>query len=140
MICEICKRKTFPNWGNAYHVLCEECSADTEVAKAKHGKNQHSRPKNFNQRAKVDSQTNHSFPRPKVSSVETLDTKYARVLGLSGKMTYGEIKHRWRELAAQYHPDKVSHLGPRLREVAETEMKLINEAYQYFETKHSSKQ
>lgn len=33
---------------------------------------------------------------------------------------------------AQYHPDKVSHLTPALREVAEKKTMESNEAYEYF--------
>lgn len=60
---------------------------------------------------------------------------YASKLGLHGQMTFSDIKQCYRELASQYHPDKVSHLGPLLREVAATEMKELNEAYEYFKKK-----
>ena len=64
------------------------------------------------------------------------DLRFAQVLGLSGKVTREDVKKRWRELTVQYHPDKVSHLGPKLQEVAEREMKAINEAYGYFRRKY----
>ena len=57
---------------------------------------------------------------------------YGRILGLRGKVTAVDVRNRFRELAAQYHPDKVSHLGPKLKEVAEREMQAINEAFEYF--------
>ena len=57
---------------------------------------------------------------------------YARVLGLEKHTTIDDIKKRYRELVSQYHPDKVSHLGTKLKRVAEEEMKRINEAYHYF--------
>ena len=60
-----------------------------------------------------------------------LEAKYKKVLGLTGKITAEDIKCRWRELSRQYHPDYVQHLGPKLRAVAEQEMKSINEAHQY---------
>jgi uncharacterized membrane protein YhaH (DUF805 family)/DnaJ-domain-containing protein 1 len=56
---------------------------------------------------------------------------YANFLGLSGQVTKSEIRKKYLALVAQYHPDKVSHLGDRLREVAEEEMKKINEAYDF---------
>lgn len=56
---------------------------------------------------------------------------YAKVLGLSGKVTKDEVRKRYKELVMQYHPDKVSHLGERLKEVAHEEIKKINEAYEY---------
>jgi hypothetical protein len=57
---------------------------------------------------------------------------YGNVLGLKGQVRPPDVKRRYRELVAQYHPDKVNHLGPKLREVAEREMKVINEAYDFF--------
>lgn len=59
--------------------------------------------------------------------------RYAEILGISGTFTLGELRQRYRELAQQYHPDKVQHLGPKLRTTAEQEMKKINEAYHYLE-------
>jgi DnaJ like chaperone protein len=62
---------------------------------------------------------------------------YASVLGLPYNYTVEEIRSRYLKLAAQYHPDKVNHLGPKLRSVAEEEMKQINEAYLYFRHKYN---
>jgi len=57
---------------------------------------------------------------------------YANVLGLKGKVTKKDIRKQYLQLVKEYHPDKVSHLGDKLRTVAEEEMKKINEAYDYF--------
>lgn len=64
------------------------------------------------------------------------DIHYKSVLGLGDAATLDDIRKRYRELAGQYHPDKVSHLGRKLKEVAEQEMRLINEAYDYFKRKY----
>jgi len=40
-----------------------------------------------------------------------------------------EIKAAYRRLAAQYHPDKVQHLGREIRELAESRFKEIQQAY-----------
>ena len=61
---------------------------------------------------------------------------YARILGLHGPTTPDEIRKKYRELVAQYHPDKVANLGPKLKTVAEEEMKKINEAYGYFKKQY----
>lgn len=76
----------------------------------------------------------NSTPPPKIET--NLDIRFANVLGLSGRMTRDEVKRKWKQLTIQYHPDKVAHLGPKLRDVAEVEMKAINEAYDYFRTKY----
>ena len=60
------------------------------------------------------------------------ESYYAEILGLKGKFKPEELKTSYRNLAMQYHPDKVSHLGPKLKQVADEEMKKINEAYSYF--------
>ena len=62
---------------------------------------------------------------------------YARILGLSGKVTTEEVKKRYRDLAAKYHPDRVNHLGKKLQETAEREMKSINEAYDFFRKRYN---
>jgi len=52
------------------------------------------------------------------------------VLGVSSHATLEEIKHAYRMLAGQYHPDKVSHLGEEFRQLAEKRFKEIQVAYQ----------
>ena len=64
------------------------------------------------------------------------DKYYGQVLGLKGRITKSDIKRIYRELASQYHPDKVAHLGPKLQEVAAQEMLRINQAYSYFREKY----
>ena len=70
------------------------------------------------------------------TSAASLEEKYKKILGLSGNITPEDIKRRWRELSRQYHPDQVHHLGPKLRAVAEREMKDINAAYEYLRKKY----
>jgi DnaJ-domain-containing protein 1 len=70
------------------------------------------------------------------SSKDSELVKCGKILGLAGKMTPRDINKKYRELMTQYHPDKVSKLGPKLREVAEAESKKINEAYDYFRKKY----
>ena len=80
--------------------------------------------------------TRHS-PAPELEMSDTaLEERSKKILGLSGRITPEDIKRRWRELSRQYHPDQVQHLGPKLRAVAEKEMKDINGAYQYLRKKY----
>lgn len=52
------------------------------------------------------------------------------ILGVRRGAPIDEVKKAYRELAAKYHPDKVSHLGEEFRALAEKRFKEINEAYQ----------
>lgn len=52
------------------------------------------------------------------------------VLGVDRNASAAEIRQAYRRLAAQYHPDKVAHLGPELQELAERRFKEIQKAYQ----------
>jgi uncharacterized membrane protein YkvA (DUF1232 family) len=51
------------------------------------------------------------------------------VLGLNQDATAEEVKRAYRNLAGQYHPDKVSHLGEEFRALAERKFKEIQRAY-----------
>lgn len=57
---------------------------------------------------------------------------FASILGLNENFTSMDIKKRYIDLVKQYHPDKVAHLGPKLKKIAEQEMIKINEAYEFF--------
>lgn len=74
---------------------------------------------------------------PKKATQSEKDAHYGRVLALEGKVTIRDIKARYRALAAQYHPDKVEHLGEKLRMLAELETRRINEAYAYFRQRYN---
>ncbi len=53
------------------------------------------------------------------------------VLGIDRDAPEADIKKAYRQLASQYHPDKVSHLGPEFRELAEQRFKEIQQAYEH---------
>jgi hypothetical protein len=52
------------------------------------------------------------------------------VLGVRPGATPAQVRQAYRELALQYHPDRVAYLAPEFREVAENKMRVINAAYQ----------
>ncbi len=57
---------------------------------------------------------------------------YYEVLGLDPGASMEVIKKAYRKLSMKYHPDKVRHLGDEFRTIAESKMKDINAAYEYF--------
>ncbi|HLP17564.1 MAG TPA: J domain-containing protein [Bacteroidota bacterium] len=56
---------------------------------------------------------------------------YGAVLGLQGRITKAQIRKKYLELVAQYHPDKVQHLGSELRALGESKTKDLNLAYEW---------
>lgn len=57
-------------------------------------------------------------------------------LGIPQDATLDEIKRAYRARAKEYHPDNVARLGPKLRQLAEVEMKKINGAYEILTARH----
>jgi len=51
------------------------------------------------------------------------------ILGISPDATREEIRTAYLNLAKQYHPDRVSHLGEEFQELAEKRFKEIQQAY-----------
>src|SRR5262245_36863569 len=53
-----------------------------------------------------------------------------QILGISRRASPEEIKKAYRTLLAEYHPDKVSHLGKDLQALAQKKTQDISWAYQ----------
>jgi len=66
------------------------------------------------------------------------DLHFAKILEMEDTSNMTEIKSSYRQKIAQYHPDRVSAMGPEIREIAEKKAKEINEAYEYFRKKFKS--
>ena len=71
---------------------------------------------------------------------DPLEAGFAETLGLEKPYSEKEMKSAYRKLIAQYHPDRVSAMGPEIKEVAETKAKEINEAYEFFRNKFEQDQ
>jgi DnaJ like chaperone protein len=74
------------------------------------------------------SQEEHERIKGRHSAVRA-DEHYA-ILGVDRSAGNAEIKTAYRQLATQYHPDKVSHLGQELIDFAHKKFLEINESYQ----------
>jgi hypothetical protein len=57
-----------------------------------------------------------------------LEVNYYELFGISHRSSFREIKIAYRRMAEVYHPDKLSHLPPSIRQEGEEIMRLINEA------------
>ena len=59
-----------------------------------------------------------------------------QVLGLKSGARPDEIRAAYRQAAQAYHPDKVAHLGPEIRELAQKKFVEIQKAYDALMDKH----
>ena len=53
-----------------------------------------------------------------------------RILEISKSASDTDLKRAFRKMANKYHPDKVSHLGKEMQNLAEEKFKAVNDAYQ----------
>ena len=84
------------------------------------------------------SQRHTSSYRSDSTSYNNLDADY-RTLGIEATATDEEVKRAYRRMAMKYHPDKVANLGEEVRKNAETQFRIINEAYERIRTKRGMK-
>ncbi len=85
-----------------------------------------SRPAGGNSRRAPYGTQEHSDP----------EERYREILGITRQDGPADIKRKYRELLAKYHPDKVQHLGQEFQELAEYKTRKILEAYGYFQKKY----
>jgi hypothetical protein len=71
-----------------------------------------------------------------IATEEEKNIYYGQFFGLMGKVTKEQIRSKYIDMISLYHPDRVQHLGPELRELAEIKSKEINAAYDWLKTKY----
>ncbi len=60
----------------------------------------------------------------------TSQDNHYTVLGIDPSASVSEIKKAYRQMASQYHPDRVAHLGKEFIDFAHVKFREINESYQ----------
>jgi DnaJ domain. len=73
---------------------------------------------------------------PSTATEEQKKTYYGKLMGLTGIITKQQIHSKYINLISLYHPDRVQHLGPELKEFAEMKSKEINAAYDWLKAKY----
>jgi DnaJ domain len=69
-------------------------------------------------------------PEPEPAGDDLVNgTDWIEVLGVSTQATINEVKHAYKNLIKQNHPDRLQGMSPVLRTLAEAETKKINSAY-----------
>lgn len=81
------------------------------------------------------SSSSHKFYSA-TATEEEKNAYYGKLIGLMGKVTKEQIRSKYIGLISLYHPDRVQHLGPEFRELAEMKSKEINAAYNWLRTKY----
>jgi TonB family protein len=77
---------------------------------------------------RANAKKGHSFEERLEALRDNIDLCFA-ILDLDNMASPSEIKAAFKKKMSGYHPDKVSGLGDKLKQVAEEETKLINIAY-----------
>jgi DnaJ like chaperone protein len=70
----------------------------------------------------------HDFASIKAIFVKSTKSAYL-ILEIDPSVANEEVKTAYRKMAKKYHPDKVTHLGEELRDLAEEKFKAVNKAY-----------
>jgi DnaJ domain/Chloroplast envelope transporter len=77
--------------------------------------------------------TSGAYQRKRTSSHKVIWQESSKspheILGIGASASREEIRIAYRKMASLYHPDKVAHLAPEFREMADRKMKEINTAY-----------
>jgi DnaJ-domain-containing protein 1 len=80
-------------------------------------------------RSAAASKTVEDEPAPAMETASSSVDAFV-VLGIERGATLAEAKRAWRSLIVQYHPDKVAHLAPEFKALAEAKTREIMQAWE----------
>ena len=87
-------------------------------------------PPRPNQERRTDGKSTNSNGRRRSGKVELNGRNPYEILGASTTDAMPDIKSKYKNLIMQYHPDRVSHLGRELIELAMKKTQELNAAYE----------
>jgi len=90
----------------------------------------HSSYQNTSQEKSEERAKKEQFFEERLRALRNNSAKCLAILDLDQDASSSEIKAAFKKKMSEYHPDKVSGLGDKLKQVAEEETKLLNIAYQ----------
>lgn len=70
-----------------------------------------------------------SFDKSRAGCEGSKNDAWHHILNVPATASMDEIRHSYKTLMSQYHPDKVDALGNELKELAERKSKEITQAY-----------
>jgi hypothetical protein len=100
------------------------------------GRNEKNNRYNDYEKYKQQSSSSSRKFHPNNATEQEKNAYYGKLIGLSGKVTKEQIRSKYIGMIFLYHPDRVQHLGPEIKELAETKSKELNAAYDWFKEKY----
>ena len=70
----------------------------------------------------------NDFSSIRAMFIKDVESDY-KILEIPKSSTDEQVKKAYRKMAIKYHPDKVSHLGEEVKNLAEEKFKMVNQAY-----------
>jgi hypothetical protein len=131
-VCSKCGALLISDHSNTLDIQSKEAEERKKVAEDEEKR----KAEEAKEKARRCEHENKKSQRGPASNMKRDELYYMKVLGIKDNITPENLKKRYRLCASMYHPDKVNNLGDKLKEVAEKEMKEINEAYNYFKIKY----
>jgi hypothetical protein len=120
------------------HTLASDFANFFNSAKQQSFDEQGERKSGFKTKMKRTRREEVSRDKPPQPDVDSRYKSAYDILGIQIGASIDDINTAYRHMAQMYHPDKVAHLAPEFREIAEDRMKEINAAYEELKRQTSS--